>query len=700
MKKKLTFLAILMITLTQVFSQWQHSGGPEGTRVDHIEFAQGRLFANMNYYSDDNGDSWQEYTNRPGTKPITSFIEAGNRIMLTTNNTVYVSDDKGDSWSEKTSGLPADMQVPNVFTDGSTVYLVTYSGDLYKSTNNGDSWTSISDNLDKFKIEKMVFINGKLVAYTKNPFTADDAIHWSTDGETWNKSDFPDKSVTSLETDNSKIYAIAKNNGLYISSDDGSTFTRENTNITSGQIIENKGQLLYFSKDDGVNLLSKDGKTLTPKQNGIATNLLNGLVSGNNNLFLATYVGVYRSGNNADSWTLANKGLGYQAIQDMVNMGDTLFAGTYNSGVWRSYSYGLRWVPIGLTGKDIQSMVHANNAIYVVAAVNNTVENVYMSDDLGETWETVGTELPTTQFGSITSFKNNLIFKAFDKIYKLENFTGTWQEIKNTSGAIWANEEYLYVGGTVKQRTSDLSAWENLTGLDDAIGHFTKDNQYYYAGGITRGGSIKVMYRSSDGVAFSTYTTGLPNSDGQSLVTRNDTTYFAVTERRADAGSSLLFYDSIYVYQTHAGASGWIRFQETIPDVTVCTLFDTEESLLLASNVSAKGLYRYNFNPIPDVPDTVDQIEYPPVETALPSNISNTNEVKMYPNPVSNSLTIESIETIQSIRIYDLSGKIVKHSQVNGKGIVLDMSDLGEGMYLLQVQGQNGMQGMHKIIKQ
>ena len=516
MEKKLTLVAILMITLSQVFSQWQHSGGPEGKRIDDIKYAQGRLFADMAYYSDDNGDSWHVYTARPTNSHISSFIESGSRILITGNNTVYGSDNKGDSWTEKTTGLPGDMQVPNVFTDGSTVYLVTYSGDLYSSTNNGDSWSEVTTNLGDFKIMDMVFINNTMVAYTEDPSQGDDAIHWSTDAQTWTASNYPDYSVKSLEIAYGKVYAIAQNDGLYISSDNGNTFVNENSDITSGFLLENNNDLFYFSKDDGVNLLSEDGTTLTPKQNGIATNILSDLLSANNILFLATGIGVYRSGNNAANWTLANAGLGYQPVKAMVNLGDTLFAGT-NAGVWRSYSYGLRWVPIGINGKIISSMVYANDAIYAVASVNNAVENVYMSDDLGETWSTVGTGLPSTQFGSITAFKNNLIFKAFGGIYKLENFTGTWQQIRSNSGEIWSDADYLYVGGDVLQRSPDLSSWEDLSGLNNNISLFTKDSEYYYAGGIHRGGGIQQMYRSSDGVNFTLFKTGLPNCDGAGI---------------------------------------------------------------------------------------------------------------------------------------------------------------------------------------
>jgi len=695
--RKLSILLIAAICL-EVSAQWQHSGGPEGKKVTKMYHSQGRVFVGLQYYTDDNGDTWDIDMTPPFTGPVSSFIESGSRILIGGNNSVYSSEDKGGSWVQKVSGLPGDMQVPTLFTDGSTVYLVTYAGELFSSTNGGDSWFEITTNLGKFKIKDMTFINDKIVAYTQNPYTADDAIQWSADAATWTSSNFPDVAVKSLEVAFNKVYAIAQNDGLYISSDNGSTFSNENTGIVSGQLLENNGDLFYFSSDDGVNLLSADGKTLTPRQDGIITNSLNVLISANNILFLGTSIGVYRSGNGGSSWSLANKGLGYQPIADMVSMGDTLFAGTANGGIWRSYSFGLRWVPVGLNEKDVQSMVFANNAIYAVARMNNKVENVYMSDDLGATWEVVGSNIPSSQYASIEAFKNNLILSAFDGVYKLENFTGSWQKIKSSAGSAWSDGTYLYIGGSVMQRTSDLTTWEDLTGLNDGISLFSKDSEYYYAGGIYRGGSIKQMYRSSNGTSFTLFNTGLPNCDGKDLITRKDTTYFAFQELKSV--SPALGMNEMTVYQTYPGVTGWTQFQEKLPDVIAGSLLKTNESLLLASEAGAYGLYRHNFKPIPDVPDTVDQIEYPPLETALPSNISNTNEVNIYPNPVSISLTIESIETIQLLRIYDLTGKAMKHSQVNGNSVSIELSDLDAGIYLLKIKGVNGKTETHKIVKQ
>jgi len=58
------------------------------------------------------------------------------------------------------------------------------------------------------------------------------------------------------------------------------------------------------------------------------------------------------------------------------------------------------------------------------------------------------------------------------------------------------------------------------------------------------------------------------------------------------------------------------------------------------------------------------------------------NDLKIYPNPTSNYLTIESDLNYHTINIYNLSGKIVKTTERNNQILV---SDLSKGLYFIQL---------------
>ncbi|WP_179352158.1 T9SS type A sorting domain-containing protein [Winogradskyella vidalii] len=62
----------------------------------------------------------------------------------------------------------------------------------------------------------------------------------------------------------------------------------------------------------------------------------------------------------------------------------------------------------------------------------------------------------------------------------------------------------------------------------------------------------------------------------------------------------------------------------------------------------------------------------------------NTNAVKLYPNPVSDRLYIQSTEQIESVAIYNTNGQLVKESHTVNTGI--DVSNLSTGLYLIQMK--------------
>ena len=81
-----------------------------------------------------------------------------------------------------------------------------------------------------------------------------------------------------------------------------------------------------------------------------------------------------------------------------------------------------------------------------------------------------------------------------------------------------------------------------------------------------------------------------------------------------------------------------------------------------------------------------------------PPAISELNKsVKLFPNPVTDYLYIESEFPIEHITIYDLTGKMVKQIRQATTGI--DMSDLATGFYLMKITTEQG-EAVHKFVKQ
>ncbi|MDB5227092.1 MAG: hypothetical protein JWN78_1285 [Bacteroidota bacterium] len=72
--------------------------------------------------------------------------------------------------------------------------------------------------------------------------------------------------------------------------------------------------------------------------------------------------------------------------------------------------------------------------------------------------------------------------------------------------------------------------------------------------------------------------------------------------------------------------------------------------------------------------------------------------LRLYPNPVTDRIYITAGEMIESITVYDIAGQVIRQEAVNGFEKVMDVNDLGEGMYMFEIHSENAVSIM-KIIK-
>lgn len=88
-----------------------------------------------------------------------------------------------------------------------------------------------------------------------------------------------------------------------------------------------------------------------------------------------------------------------------------------------------------------------------------------------------------------------------------------------------------------------------------------------------------------------------------------------------------------------------------------------------------------------------------PATTGI-KEISNENEIKVYPNPAANFVTISAKETISNVNIYDFQGRIVSEYDFNGANdIKLNISELANGIYSIVANTSNGKSFSSKLIK-
>ena len=73
-------------------------------------------------------------------------------------------------------------------------------------------------------------------------------------------------------------------------------------------------------------------------------------------------------------------------------------------------------------------------------------------------------------------------------------------------------------------------------------------------------------------------------------------------------------------------------------------------------------------------------------------------ELSLYPNPVKNIVNITTGESIDMVKIYDLTGRIVKQLNPNSNKFKIDVSSLNKGVYLVKLNSGEKT-GSTKLIK-
>lgn len=80
------------------------------------------------------------------------------------------------------------------------------------------------------------------------------------------------------------------------------------------------------------------------------------------------------------------------------------------------------------------------------------------------------------------------------------------------------------------------------------------------------------------------------------------------------------------------------------------------------------------------------------------NDINNNNQIKIYPYPATNNLTIET-NSNTIIEIFNVQGQIVKTLNTSNTKTIIDISKLSSGVYAMKIKKDNGII-VRKLIKQ
>jgi Secretion system C-terminal sorting domain len=300
----------------------------------------------------------------------------------------------------------------------------------------------------------------------------------------WTKCNNPIGALPfSLMIHNDTIYMGTVANGMYRSTDGGSTWTQINNGITSMQIwtINQVGTAIFASSLSGVVYKSIDGgDTWVLSNTGVSsTAIARKFIPYNGKIFAATTnTGILISNDNGTSWAQHNSGIVGLVAGEIVVIENELYAAVNNKRVYKYDPLNLKWIAKGNTGLPNQSIGSitylkdsSQNITFFVG--NGNSNEVAKSTNGGDNWSVVKNGLPNVGVYSVLGIGTEVYLGNDYGVYKTTNQGTDWVDISGftlTSPAKFlsksATDLYVLQGGSLwKKSLSNLSTSNNNDGL-------------------------------------------------------------------------------------------------------------------------------------------------------------------------------------------------------------------------------------------
>ncbi len=284
------------------------------------------------------------------------LVANGNNIFAGTNDGIFLSQDNGASWVNV--GL-LDTAILSLAVSSNNIFAGTYNDSMFLSLNNGTSWTkSLSQN----NIFTIAIKGSNIFAGNVN------GIFRSIDnGNSWLKIDSTIL-TKSLAISGNNIFAGSFGMCLYLSTNNGVSWSRIDTLYNYWTIVAVKGDTVIMGKDGcGIYLTTDNGNNWVPKNTVGLTDLnIKSLTATNNNIFVGTDNGVFLSQDGGDSWITINDGLpSYTEVESFAISSSDVFIAT-GVGIWKR--------PLSeLTGLSEVNFSDNNISVYPNPVIDNII---------------------------------------------------------------------------------------------------------------------------------------------------------------------------------------------------------------------------------------------------------------------------------------------------------------------------------------
>ncbi|MFZ4590732.1 MAG: T9SS type A sorting domain-containing protein [Ignavibacteria bacterium] len=180
-----------------------------------------------------------------------------------------------------------------------------------------------------------------------------------------------------------RLFAASFYHGLYVYSNVNSSWSKVNvSNINfKPTSLYSKDNYIYMSFDEPACVFKSSDSGYNWSYSGVGAQYSSSLTSCGDYLFFGTSSGVYRSTLEAEYWTAMNNGMPSSVVESLIATGNTIFAGTWLGGVYRSTDFGMTWVQCGLADKTVHTFL-----VYNAIVLAGTDQGVFVTTNYGNSW--------------------------------------------------------------------------------------------------------------------------------------------------------------------------------------------------------------------------------------------------------------------------------------------------------------------------
>jgi hypothetical protein len=427
--------------------------------------------------------------------------------------------------------------------------------------------------------------------------------------------------IQSIVRSGGDLFAATFGTGIFRSSDNGATWTQINailpgTDVRSllaypGFIFAgtNRGVVCTRSTDNGI--------TWTESNSGFLTSTcINGLVmvvdSGRNNMFAATYEGVYRSTNNGATWTIsrtvsggvravglvgkwvysggtegvyrttdlggtwakADSGMTSKYASAFTTIDSTLYATTFGGGIFKTTNRSVLWTAAGLTGANLWSLASTDTTLYA----GDVSSGVWRSTNRGANWTSCTLSgLPIT---SLMANGAEAYAGTVSGLYHSTNSGTSWgpAALSSAFAGSLAGGTTLYAGGCVGVSASTDSGttwtWSRLS--DYRVLTVLTSGTHVFAG--SRGGGV--FFTTNGGTTWAQRNTGLTNQSVTAL---------AITPASSAGINLFAGTEGSGVYFSADSGRNWVSARNGLTSYNITSFAVLGSSVL--TGTSTKGVF-------------------------------------------------------------------------------------------------------------